>query len=660
MSQSFRPWAPDDPNVAPLPAPLVHVQTGFNYSVVEENGRLYQVESLRGPDGRRIHELRRRVDYVMGSGAIAETYFTEENGRLFQLPLTWYRDHGWDYSPGYELNNARFDRVLPDRCIACHANYPQPLPHLEGKYAELRPGIGCERCHGPGALHVRERQAATAADTSFDPTIVNPARLPLARRLDVCEQCHVHAPVTVLREGEDHFSYLPSERLSDHVAFFKVRGSIDIVSHADRLRQSACFIATRASERPLECATCHNPHSPVAERETRNQSCAACHDIAALGQQMSQPAMRDAHAPGADCVSCHMPSTRQRTVPHGVFTDHWIRVVRDAARDSAPARESSPIEAYFARDASGPQSAVYQGMGLVVYATLANDFRALAEVATTLDERLGNESARGEAHFLLGIAYQQLGRTDQAIRALQQSLRADSSRPDRLRALAQSYEAAGRPVSSIDSLYRRALDLQPALAWIRADYATFLQSSGNRRDAITHYERALDEQPSLAMAWFNLGTAFAELNARTEASQSFREALRLDPRLGRAMHALVEVITADTAIARIAVLEPPLPAIPVRAAPQRAVQIGVSADGRQVSFSDSPPQGVIIIHRPDGAIIKALQTAGGGAVQWDLRAASGRIIGGGLYRARVTGRDARGNPLPPQTVDFGVIRRDAR
>ena len=120
------------------------------------------METIAGPDGRRLHELRRRIDYVMGSGQVARTYFTEENGRLFQLPLTWYRDHGWDFSPGYEVNNARFDRVLPDRCIACHSSYPRPVPHLEGKFAELRPGIGCERCHGPGALHVQARSARPA------------------------------------------------------------------------------------------------------------------------------------------------------------------------------------------------------------------------------------------------------------------------------------------------------------------------------------------------------------------------------------------------------------------------------------------------------------------------------------------------------------------
>ena len=220
MATSFHRWTPNARVETLLDTVLRHASTGFEYTVTEESGRLYQVERLVGPQGKRLHELRKRIDYVIGSGAVARTYFTEENGRLFQLPLTWYRQQGWDFSPGYEINNARFDRVMPDRCIACHSSYPEPIPFLEGKYADLRPGIGCERCHGPGALHVAERRMAAVRDTAFDNSIVNPARLPLERRLDVCEQCHVHTAVTVLREGKNDFSYVPSQPLRDQVAFF--------------------------------------------------------------------------------------------------------------------------------------------------------------------------------------------------------------------------------------------------------------------------------------------------------------------------------------------------------------------------------------------------------------------------------------------------------
>ncbi len=334
MAQSFHRWTAATRVESTLVAPLVNRPTGLSYTVVEDGGHLFQVEFLDTPDGRRLHELRRRIDYVMGSGHVARSYFTEENGRLFQLPLTWYDAHGWDFSPGYEVNNARFDRMLPDRCIACHSSYPTTLPALEGKYAALPPGIGCERCHGPGSLHLQQHVAPARGDTIFDASIVNPRRMSLERRLDLCDQCHVHTPVAVLREGKDAFSYMPSQPLRDQWAFFKVAGSIDVVSHADRLRQSACFLASRNSASPLECATCHDPHRPARDSASRNAPCQSCHAAAALSAKLASSSSLAAHTPTADCVSCHMPRIKERTVPHGAFTEHWIRKVPAAPDDS--------------------------------------------------------------------------------------------------------------------------------------------------------------------------------------------------------------------------------------------------------------------------------------------------------------------------------------
>jgi tetratricopeptide (TPR) repeat protein len=659
MASSFHRWTRDGRIETPLDKPLYHAPTGFYYSVADVGGELYQVEFLIGPGGRRLHELRKRMDYVMGSGHVARTYFAEENGRLFQLPLTWYRQHGWDFSPGYEINNARFDRLMPDRCIACHSSYPEPIPFVEGKYAELRPGIGCERCHGPGALHVTERRAGIQRDSVHDNTIVNPARLPLERRLDVCEQCHVHTAVTVLREGRDDFSYVPSQPLRDHVGFFKVSGSIDIVSHADRLRQSACFLETRTTPRPLECATCHDPHSPAPDSQTRNQICQSCHVPAVLEQRLARSASRAAHGPTADCVSCHMPTVKERGVPHGTFTDHWIRVVTSREATSAARRENDrPIEPYYERDKTGPEAKLYQGMGEIVYATQANDGRALADAAAALGRALGKDTTRDDAHFFLGVAYEQLGKTDAAVRALEQSVRADSNHPDRLRALAQAYERAGRAPGTIDHLYQRALTLQPALAWIRAEYADFLQAQGRRNEAEKAYRSALDEQPSLAVARFNLGTLLTEEGRLREASDAFREAVHRDPQLAEALSRLLEIRTTGTVISGVRGLDPPLPKLPARARNPRGLQLTLSTDAARpgIRFLNVPPGGFIQILRPNGALVRAL-TGAGGAGSWDLLTGTGNPIASGLYRVRVHGRDASGRTLAPQLLHFAVVRR---
>jgi Tfp pilus assembly protein PilF len=659
MARSFHRWTPATRIETPLGTPLHNVPTGFDYTVVDSGGYLYQVESLTGADGRRLHRLERRMDYVMGSGQVARTYFTEDNGRLFQLPLTWYREHGWDFSPGYQLNNARFDRVLPDRCVACHASYPRPIPHLEGKFAELRDGIGCERCHGPGALHVAERRAGVARDSGYDRTIVNPARLPLERRMDVCEQCHVHTAVTVLREGKNDFSYMPSQPLHEQFAFFKVSGSIDLVSHADRLKQSRCFVATRSSSRPLECATCHNPHQPPPDARTLSQPCLRCHAPSVLQQRLARSTSRADHTPAANCVSCHMPRVQERPVLHGAFTDHWIRVATPTSgRPVARAYDGGPIDPYFERDRTGPDAKVYQGMGEVVYATLANDGRVLADGAAALDAALGTDTTRGDARFLLGVAYQSLDLTDLAIPSLERAVRIDSSRPDRLRALADAYARAGRAPADVEHLYQRALMLQPALAWIRADYAGFLQAHGRRAEAVTSYRRALAEQPTLAVAWFALGTALAEDGKRREASDAFRSAVHLDPTLAEGLSPLLELRAAGQEVSAVRALASPVATLPVRARDPGAVQLTVArpAAGPHVAFSNVPSKGLLQILAPDGTLVRALPINGAGELGWDLRTETGQPISGGLYRVRVLGRDTAGRSIAPQLFYFGVVR----
>ncbi len=646
MAQSFHRWTRDSAPETPLDQPLVNKPTGLSYSIADSGGRLYQVERLLAPDGRRLHELRKRVDWVMGSGTVARTYFTEENGRLFQLPLTWYRSHGWDFSPGYEINNARFDRMMPNRCLACHASYPDTLPYLEGKYATLRSGIGCERCHGPGALHVAERTAGVRRDSAFDASIVNPARMSLARRMDTCEQCHVHTAVTVLREGKTEFSYMPSQPLRDQVAFFK-SGGIDIVSHADRLKQSACFIASRATKKPLECATCHNPHTPTPVAQARNTPCQSCHLPAALEQRLQPSASRADHTPSSDCVSCHMPKTDVRAAVHGAFTDHWIRVAGRADDPAAVATTHARTEPYFERDRTGSDATISQGMGQIVYANLANNAQVLGDGVAALDSALGNDATRAHAHFLLGVAYQQLLNASESIRALERSVRIDSSRPEALRALATAYDADNRAFTTIDPLYRRALSLQPALAWIRADYGDFLLAQGRRDDAERAYRSAVAEQPSLSVAWFNLGALLAGAGRQRDASDAFREAVHLDPSLADALSPLLEMQVIDARVAGVRSLPSPLPSPLLRERNDRGLSVSVPhAGGASVVFTNVPPRATVQVFKPDGTVVRELR-GDGGTVPWDLLNTAGRPIPPGLYRVRA-GRTV---------LSLGVVRR---
>src|SRR5207237_7824016 len=122
----------------------------------------------------------------------ASSYLTDHAAYLFDTPISWYaQKKAWALSPGFgpELLTGR--AITPD-CLYCHANRSRYLEGTVNRYAEpIFDGhaIGCQRCHGPGQLHVAQGKPS-AADSSIDPTIVNPRHLEPALREAVCEQCH--------------------------------------------------------------------------------------------------------------------------------------------------------------------------------------------------------------------------------------------------------------------------------------------------------------------------------------------------------------------------------------------------------------------------------------------------------------------------------------
>jgi len=278
----------------------------------------------------------------------------------------------------------------------------------------------------------------------------------------------------------------------------------------------------------------------------------------------------------------------------------------------------------------------------------------LAAAAATLDKALGADTTRGEAHFLLGVAYAQLGKTAEAIRALEQAVRIDSGRPDRLRALAQAYERAGRDPTTIDHLYQRALSLQPALAWVRVDYADYLQGHGRREEAIKGYRAALAEQPSLVTGWFNFGAVLAESGQSRHSADAFRRAVDLDPSVGEALSRLFEVRSQGNGPIGVRQLAPPLESLVVRDRGPRAIQMNTQGAGLRIF--NVPPRSLVQIQKPDGTLIRVLTPVDGWAVEWNLTTDRGAPVAAGLYRAQITGRDPTGRPFSPQLVYFGVVR----
>lgn len=301
---------------------------------------------LQGKDT--VYKRLETVNYIIGSGQHTNSHIQSVNGYLNQMPMTFYtQKKQWDLPPGFENgHNSRFMRKIGLECMSCHNSYPDFVLGSENKYNAVEKGIGCERCHGPGSTHVAERSKGTKIDTSkyIDYSIVNPAKLSIDRQFDVCQRCHLQGN-TILKEGKSFYDFKPGMKLSDYMTVFlpKYKHADDefiMASHADRLKQSQCFIKSfektkdtkslKSYKDALTCVTCHNPHISVKEtnKEVFNDACKKCHREQAqdgLAENKKIFCSKKGITKTANCVSCHMPRSGSSDIPHVTVHDHYIR-----------------------------------------------------------------------------------------------------------------------------------------------------------------------------------------------------------------------------------------------------------------------------------------------------------------------------------------------
>ncbi len=166
----------------------------FYYKAFWQNDSLKFLEyRLQGRDT--IYKRLETVNYIVGSGQHTNSHIQSVNGYLNQMPMTFYtQKKKWDLPPGFEDgHNSRFMRKIGLECMSCHNNYPEFVLGSENKFTAVPEGINCERCHGPGSIHVAQRQTGSKVDTSkyIDYSIVNPAKLSIDAQFDICQRCHL-------------------------------------------------------------------------------------------------------------------------------------------------------------------------------------------------------------------------------------------------------------------------------------------------------------------------------------------------------------------------------------------------------------------------------------------------------------------------------------
>jgi tetratricopeptide (TPR) repeat protein len=309
---------PDHPNVV--------------HTLVQEGKKLEVRTKL---DDRMIETV---VDYAYGT---TNRYFSlvgrDAEGHYRAVRRSFFREGketGWGATSGDVGHSNRAEDVrgqLIDvrdgvvRCHFCHVTNPREFRDAEkpgtGPEASDR-GIGCERCHGPGANHV----AAVEADYP-DRAIVNVGPDMAEAVTKQCRVCHIVGDASEMEHRREEPIWVRSPGAT--MAF------------------SRCYTESNGA---LSCLTCHDPHRD-SERSAAfyEKRCLACHSAGttptpervdytgvhevksgepiATGTRISTASTCKVN-PSTGCLGCHMPKVRQ-PVLHTYLTDHYIRVHRE-------------------------------------------------------------------------------------------------------------------------------------------------------------------------------------------------------------------------------------------------------------------------------------------------------------------------------------------
>jgi tetratricopeptide (TPR) repeat protein len=531
----------------------------FYYSASWKNDSLFFTEfRLNGKDT--VFKRVEQVNYIVGSGQHTNSHIQSVNGYLNQMPMTFYtQKKKWDLPPGFEDgHNTHFSRKIGLECMSCHNSYPNFVLGSENKYNGVQEGINCERCHGPGSIHVAQRSTGSKIDTSkyIDYSIVNPAKLSIDRQFDICQRCHLQGNA-VLKEGRSFFDFKPGMKLSDYLTVFlpKYENADDefiMASHADRLKQSQCFIKSyeeskdskslRPYKEALTCVTCHNPHVSVREtnKEVFNDACKSCHGPDKKSKlECTEPSvMKIMHSKNSElstpnCTKCHMPPSGSTDIPHVTVHDHYIRKPV-TQKDKDKLKKFIGLYAINEKDPSDLTKAW-------AYINQYDKFEPKSEYLDSAQKYLGDNTKEeiikninallqlnfSKQNFTQILKYVNVIGEDE----LFQSLRKKTY--DNLHAwasyhVAEAYFNTGDINRSV-KWFEKAIELAPYNLEFRNKLGSAYMNAGKIAEAQKEFEFMIKEHPKNISAYTNLGFIKISQNNVVEAEQLYNKALKLDP-----------------------------------------------------------------------------------------------------------------------------------
>ena len=527
MGRSISAVSPKLLEKFPNSAQVFDAKLNRHFEVSVRDSGLYQTDYETGADGKEVFRDTQKVQWIIGAGANGFGAIVKHGDTLFEGPLSFYsKTQHWALAPGYESFDYGFSRPILPACITCHSGRPRPIPDGNGRFMDppfQELGVGCENCHGPGAIHALQMKDHIATVKGGDHFIVNPAKLPLWLADDICSSCHQAGDARVLRPGKNFQDFRPGTALDDTEVLLMIPprrdapAQRDLLEHYFSMTLSKCY---RASGRRLNCITCHDPHTqpsaPLVPAVFRSR-CLTCHTEKSCAVPV---AIRQHKIPPDDCAGCHMPKRDVKEISHSVLTNH--RIVRESGEsypdiafhlttpqlpdlihiDSIPGQKDAPLPSVTLLQAYGQLMNAhpeyrdrYIALAEKLQTSAPKDIPVLEALAFAALQKKGreaeaidyleraiDENSTATADFeLCGSLLIRVGRLAEATTVLQRGIRIIPHDGELYRLLGNGYLAQNKPAEANDVL-ARASQMFPENTAIRALLAESLKAISKNRE----------------------------------------------------------------------------------------------------------------------------------------------------------------------------------
>jgi Flp pilus assembly protein TadD len=324
---------------------------GFVSTFFRREGKFF-VNTI-GPDGAPADF---EVGYTFGFAPLQQYLIAIPGGRFQAFFLAWdsrpkaeggqrwfdlYPDD--ELAPGNPLHWTGIDQNWNYQCAWCHStdlrkNYDAQADTFATTWSEIN--VGCEACHGRASAHIAwagENAAhngpineAKGFALSFDERegvtwemgdsgiVKRSEPRKTSKEIDMCAGCHA-------RRGQFAEDY---PRTGNFLDSFRPALIEPGLYHADgqqleEVYKWGSFLQSKMHAQGVTCSDCHDPHSGKTMLEG-NTVCGQCHQ-----PEIFDTAEHHYHEPGsagAECASCHMPTTNYMVVDPR--HDHSFRIPR--------------------------------------------------------------------------------------------------------------------------------------------------------------------------------------------------------------------------------------------------------------------------------------------------------------------------------------------